>query len=203
MVRLRPALLLLLAVTLPMREAQASKPSSSQIERCREESRRRAEAQERAAPWRQALHACSALAVDTPLVEQLFLTTYKHYDPSRHQGPALRAWADNIASAWHLADSLCTEVAVEPSVLARAVCRMTNSDMGPVSCSSGLGMDSVRDGASLLSWVRPLIDVARRARAAGLSPQQVWHDIHRAHRYRNPGELDGIDVTAVPLGPKW
>lgn len=198
-----PLRLALLVVAACAGAARPSRPSPEEIAHCEELAARRLRDRAAARPWLEALFSQSVLAQDSLAAEQLFLATYKHYDEQRLSGRKLEVWAEDIAAAWRVADSLCRDERLRPSELARAVCRLTNSDFGPVGCSRGRGTDSVRSGSDLLEWARTLIGVAVRAKKAGLDSVETWERLHRSYQPWTPTQLDFLDVTGIPPGPKW
>jgi hypothetical protein len=181
---------------------RASAPSPDDLERAALREKKDAASRAAAEPWRAAL--MSAVPADWPdrgaLADVLFRITYKHYDPCRHKGPILRAWAEEISEAPFRMPEERRNVGVVVSweEQLEAVYELTNSDWKPPLSPVGRGIDRVATGEDLYRWMEALTHSGREAIRAGRDPKLLWHDMALSGGVQKPEDVKRIGLNPSP-----
>jgi hypothetical protein len=186
---------------------RAGPPSPDLIARFNKHRDSLALVREHAAPWKGALAKAFAVEKDSALREQaadfIFLTTYKHYVPARKPGKTATTTLARKAAAFHaawkaLADS-CGKAKLPSLELTEAIYRLTNSDWAPVSVAAGPGLNNVKTAGDYTAWGLALIDLGKRAQAAGLDPIRVWRAQAAGYKIRESKDLASAELQPAPV----
>jgi hypothetical protein len=190
-----------LAITLAVlmqQPSRASAPSPDEMDNWKVHEDRLQTNLENTIPWKTALIKVF-VAEPESAVQFIFLTTYKHRlpDSGASEPEELGKHAKELFKTWKSLKRDCAKAKLDPTELAEAIYRFTNSDWAPVSLTKGPGLDKVATPKDYAAWAKAAIAAGKKAKKAGLEPASVWQKQAASYQVSVPGDIAKTSLTAV------
>jgi hypothetical protein len=189
-------------VVLMQQPSRASAPSPDDLDNWKVHEDRLQTNLEKAIPWKTALTKVFAAEPESA-VQFIFLTTYKHRlpDSGASEPGDFGKHAKALYKTWKSVTKDCAKAKLDPTELAEAIYRFTNSDWAPVSLTKGPGLDKVATPKDYAAWAKAAIAVGKKARKAGLEPASVWQKQAASYQVSEPGDIAKTSLT--PVQPRF
>jgi hypothetical protein len=138
------------------------------------------------------------------IVLNIFLTTYKHYNPGIHKKDSLDNWAMEFVKTWKEIKQRCITHDLDPVELTKTIYKLTNSDWEPVSCGRNhAARDDITSGEDYTGIADALIELAQRAKKHNIDVYALWHQLAMSVKIGTAEQVRDVDVLNPPGIPKW